>query len=621
MLNASAGRPLSAARDALLSFRLRKPTSQPTAGENVNATAPPTKPAQHKTGAAAGGRQEAAVHPAEIPTPLTVAVPEQTGSPQPAGANGHAKDTTSLVSGRVSTARPSTLSLAPQPTAALPPLSSASRPFAEESSPKSPIENAPTTGGLAFALQLNWQPLFLRTGAATTPSGAIPQADEMSVAKTVGNTADRRAQPSTAPNILTSFYAEPQQDPRSMAAEAQAAGPSESAQSTRSAGEAAPMREELVSQSRSGALSQGHSGAPAKSAPENDFLIRASVQADGSTATLKIGSEEVGSEEIGSEEIGSEKNAATPNTNGGDPAQAEEAKASGERRGDETGARADHRMPEPADAGSQPSDQSMPSSAPSFLQGDKQILGPARLQPADAQSTQAASGPSAGDSENATVANAGTRTGAKALGNLPAQKLSPAPGRQESPGTSAERVLFGPSVDPAGSAAGRSKAVAPGISQVRLAPTPEAAPAPRAASIREVSIRLGVATSSPVDVQVAAKAGKVQVAVRTPDLDLAQSLQTNLGELVGRLEQKGFKTEAWTPQTTMHTAVAVRQTTNSTANQGQSDQSGSMGQQPDARGGQRQSGQRQQGRWQAQLEETLTVPDVAPPASDWEVSS
>ncbi len=125
--------------------------------------------------------------------------------------------------------------------------------------------------------------------------------------------------------------------------------------------------------------------------------------------------------------------------------------------------------------------------------------------------------------------------------------------------------------------------------------------------IREISLRLA-ADSANVDVQVAQRAGKVQVAVRTTDQDLAKSLQTNLGELVGRLEDKGFRTEAWTPVAAQHETAVVRDFSNSAHSQGQPNDSGSWGGQQDQRQGQQESNQRQQGRWKTQLEEILSAP-------------
>ena len=64
---------------------------------------------------------------------------------------------------------------------------------------------------------------------------------------------------------------------------------------------------------------------------------------------------------------------------------------------------------------------------------------------------------------------------------------------------------------------------------------------------REISLRVADVDAAKVDVRLSERAGKVHVAVRTDDRELAKSLQSDLGELVGRLERKGYSTETWTP--------------------------------------------------------------------------
>jgi hypothetical protein len=142
--------------------------------------------------------------------------------------------------------------------------------------------------------------------------------------------------------------------------------------------------------------------------------------------------------------------------------------------------------------------------------------------------------------------------------------------------------------------------------------TANPSPAP---PVREISFRI-TAASANVDVQVAQRAGKVQVAVRTADPDLAKSLQTNLGDLVGRLEDKGYKTETWTPVTAQHGTAAVREPSNSANSQSQSANPGSQGGGQDQQHGQQESNQRRQGRWQTQLEETLRVPIATTPEEE-----
>jgi hypothetical protein len=130
-----------------------------------------------------------------------------------------------------------------------------------------------------------------------------------------------------------------------------------------------------------------------------------------------------------------------------------------------------------------------------------------------------------------------------------------------------------------------------------------------------MSLRLALAASPQVDVQVAERAGKVQVSVRTADPDLARSLQGNLGELVGRLEQKGFTADVWAPVAPQHGGLVVREPSTSADSQGQPDNSGSHGGQPGSQNGQQESNQRQPEPWEAQFEEMLLAPNSTTPAS------
>jgi hypothetical protein len=139
----------------------------------------------------------------------------------------------------------------------------------------------------------------------------------------------------------------------------------------------------------------------------------------------------------------------------------------------------------------------------------------------------------------------------------------------------------------------------------KIAPDIEINPATSTQATRQISLKLEGPDSQKVAIQLTERAGKVQVAVRTGDGDLAKSLQGDLGELVGRLENKGFKTEAWVPAAVRHATAAVFEPGNPANSQGQSGNSGSgTGREPDQ---QRQNGsnQRQHPRWAAQLEESL----------------
>jgi len=76
-------------------------------------------------------------------------------------------------------------------------------------------------------------------------------------------------------------------------------------------------------------------------------------------------------------------------------------------------------------------------------------------------------------------------------------------------------------------------------------------PTIRSEPAREISIRIpSTAGSGNVDVQIVERDGKVQVTVRGSDNQLNSALRSDLTELVHALDQKGYKTETWTPADT-----------------------------------------------------------------------
>lgn len=141
-----------------------------------------------------------------------------------------------------------------------------------------------------------------------------------------------------------------------------------------------------------------------------------------------------------------------------------------------------------------------------------------------------------------------------------------------------------------------------------IASDPETKPGVAPPPARQISLKLNTNDSNRVNVDLTERAGKVQVAVRTPDHELAKSLQTDLGDLVGRLQSKGFKTETWIPAGAQ--AAVLSPPSSSNPGFGQPQHSGfgpGGGQQHQQQHG---SNQRQQARWTAQLEETLSANDV-----------
>ena len=123
--------------------------------------------------------------------------------------------------------------------------------------------------------------------------------------------------------------------------------------------------------------------------------------------------------------------------------------------------------------------------------------------------------------------------------------------------------------------------------------------------MREISLKLHD-NSGQVNIQFAERAGHVQVAVRTPNQELTKSLQTNLGDLVGRLEEKGFKTETWVPAAGPHAPGALAGGNNLGNRQDQPGHSGSWTGGEQGRQDQQESGRRQQPRWMNEFEQMLT---------------
>jgi hypothetical protein len=121
-------------------------------------------------------------------------------------------------------------------------------------------------------------------------------------------------------------------------------------------------------------------------------------------------------------------------------------------------------------------------------------------------------------------------------------------------------------------------------------------------------LNLSTDDSTQVHIGLTERAGQVLVAVRTPDHELAQSLQTNLGDLIGRLDGKGIKTESWIPAVARQDAALPQSSnSNTSSNQPQSGPWYGSGQQ---RQGQNSSNRRQKARWATQLQETISTDEA-----------
>lgn len=103
-----------------------------------------------------------------------------------------------------------------------------------------------------------------------------------------------------------------------------------------------------------------------------------------------------------------------------------------------------------------------------------------------------------------------------------------------------------PAHEPVPAPARLDRAAAPNAPHRVPADLPPETPQP-ASPARD--IRLQVNGEQRVDVRLTERAGEVQVAVRTQDPRLAGALRDELPALSARLEQSGFRAEAWHPDT------------------------------------------------------------------------
>ena len=66
-------------------------------------------------------------------------------------------------------------------------------------------------------------------------------------------------------------------------------------------------------------------------------------------------------------------------------------------------------------------------------------------------------------------------------------------------------------------------------------------------TVRDISLKLTNQDQASVQVRLSERAGELHVSVRTPDAGLTRGLREGLSDLVGRLEQSGYRAETWRP--------------------------------------------------------------------------
>ncbi|MGA3241122.1 MAG: hypothetical protein ABSG03_33060 [Bryobacteraceae bacterium] len=198
----------------------------------------------------------------------------------------------------------------------------------------------------------------------------------------------------------------------------------------------------------------------------------------------------------------------------------------------------------------EPQESSAPSQAPSATadskSGDPRSTKDDPAEPAAAAAPDAAPGVSQSAASSSKHGDGSHHPGQE----KPQDPASAAP----QPGASADlaqaRFDVNAPVPPAGSmtspanAASRSETPAP----AEATPEPSTPPAAAAAPVaHDIKLELNVGGGQRVEVRLTDRAGDIHVAVRTPDARLSDAMRADLPALAAKLEQSGFRTDAWQP--------------------------------------------------------------------------
>jgi hypothetical protein len=149
------------------------------------------------------------------------------------------------------------------------------------------------------------------------------------------------------------------------------------------------------------------------------------------------------------------------------------------------------------------------------------------------------------------------------------------------------------------------KAPAAPVAAASLEPAQFTTAAKPATALKDLTMQLAQPGTEKVDIRVVQQAGEVRVAVHTGDSDLAHGLRQGLSDLVGRLEENGYRAEAWRPVSVAPPVGAAAETNHTS---GQSRNSDSQQQQSGGSpqdGGRRNQNQSNQPRWVEELESSM----------------
>lgn len=136
----------------------------------------------------------------------------------------------------------------------------------------------------------------------------------------------------------------------------------------------------------------------------------------------------------------------------------------------------------------------------------------------------------------------------------------------------------------------------------------ESAAKPAAAPLKDISMQVTQSGEEKVEIRVVQQSGEVHVAVRTGDADLTHGLRQGLTELVGKLEDNGYRADTWRPTASTAATASLSQSQDSQGASGQSHYGDSSNRQ---NGSQQNGGQQNQNafnrpRWVEALESSVT---------------
>ncbi len=123
-----------------------------------------------------------------------------------------------------------------------------------------------------------------------------------------------------------------------------------------------------------------------------------------------------------------------------------------------------------------------------------------------------------------------------------------------------------------------------------------AKPLPPPGQMQQIEVRISQPQTPPVDLQIAQRAGQIQVVVRTGDANLETSLRQDLNTLVHSLERSGFHTETFVPVAATAGADSSRMNSQREPNQAPPDSSRHNQGQNSGHNGGRGSGENSRGR-------------------------